>query len=328
VPVLGVCRSLHTFNHYAEWRAFFSGLGVSVRLSEPVSRRALDHGVRLGPAELCLPVKAFLGQVEELSRQVDYSLLPRLVCRRFYGRPFFGCPKALALPDLVRALLPHLDNGLELFIDERVMSQKGSFFRAAAEMGFKGRRVSEAWRQSRQAAEEFRRLVRLRRGRLLPWDSDPNENEPGSSAFCMAQGQGLRVGVISHPYLLFDEVLSLGLLSKLERLGVQVLLPDFSAEPAAEDERDRVWPDWMYEYGLLVRAKESIANPEVAGLLLVSSFACGTAAVVNEVIRQEVARQRQIPVLTLLLDEHTGEAGLLTRLESFVELLKRRQSRS
>lgn len=35
-----------------------------------------------------------------------------------------------------------------------------------------------------------------------------------------------------------------------------------------------------------------------------------------------------IPVLTLIIDEMTGEAGYLTRLEAFVDLLDRRKERN
>jgi len=32
-----------------------------------------------------------------------------------------------------------------------------------------------------------------------------------------------------------------------------------------------------------------------------------------------------VPTILLLLDEHTGEAGLVTRVESFVDLLRMRK---
>jgi predicted nucleotide-binding protein (sugar kinase/HSP70/actin superfamily) len=35
------------------------------------------------------------------------------------------------------------------------------------------------------------------------------------------------------------------------------------------------------------------------------------------------ARQAGVPMLTLMLDEHSGEAGLVTRLEAFVDMLER-----
>jgi predicted nucleotide-binding protein (sugar kinase/HSP70/actin superfamily) len=38
------------------------------------------------------------------------------------------------------------------------------------------------------------------------------------------------------------------------------------------------------------------------------------------------AKQRdELPLMMLTIDEHTGEAGMLTRLEAFTEMIKRRQ---
>jgi predicted nucleotide-binding protein (sugar kinase/HSP70/actin superfamily) len=69
-----------------------------------------------------------------------------------------------------------------------------------------------------------------------------------------------------------------------------------------------------------------VEGESVSGLLLVSSFACGTSAVTNELIRLMVHDSgREIPVLQLLFDEHTGEAGLATRLESFIDVIRMRR---
>ncbi|MGC8843040.1 MAG: acyl-CoA dehydratase activase-related protein, partial [bacterium] len=42
-------------------------------------------------------------------------------------------------------------------------------------------------------------------------------------------------------------------------------------------------------------------------------------------ILSEARRAGNFPVMVVTLDEHTGEAGLLTRLEAFVDMLRRRK---
>ena len=37
---------------------------------------------------------------------------------------------------------------------------------------------------------------------------------------------------------------------------------------------------------------------------------------------EEVVRKAGIPFMTLTVDEHTGEAGMLTRLEAFVDMIR------
>jgi predicted nucleotide-binding protein (sugar kinase/HSP70/actin superfamily) len=45
-----------------------------------------------------------------------------------------------------------------------------------------------------------------------------------------------------------------------------------------------------------------------------------------EVVAQ-AARAANVPHISLILDEHSGEAGLVTRLEAFVDMLSRRKER-
>ncbi|MFW6381705.1 MAG: CoA protein activase, partial [Bacillota bacterium] len=60
------------------------------------------------------------------------------------------------------------------------------------------------------------------------------------------------------------------------------------------------------------------------GVIQLAPFTC-MPEIVAETILPEVSRQQGIPVLSLVFDEHTGDAGLITRLEAFVDLLKRKK---
>jgi predicted nucleotide-binding protein (sugar kinase/HSP70/actin superfamily) len=46
---------------------------------------------------------------------------------------------------------------------------------------------------------------------------------------------------------------------------------------------------------------------------------------VAKTILTSVSRDYNIPVLTFFLDEQTGKAGMTTRLEAFVDLMKRKK---
>ena len=47
--------------------------------------------------------------------------------------------------------------------------------------------------------------------------------------------------------------------------------------------------------------------------------------IVAKSILSTVSRDLNFPIMTLILDEMTGEAGFMTRLEAFVDLLQRRR---
>ena len=42
-------------------------------------------------------------------------------------------------------------------------------------------------------------------------------------------------------------------------------------------------------------------------------------------ILTKVSREEDIPVMTLVLDEQTGKAGYQTRIEAFIDLVKRKK---
>lgn len=60
------------------------------------------------------------------------------------------------------------------------------------------------------------------------------------------------------------------------------------------------------------------------GVVQLAPFTC-IPEIVSKTILTKVSRQYDIPVLTFFLDEQTGKAGMATRLEAFVELLKRKK---
>lgn len=47
--------------------------------------------------------------------------------------------------------------------------------------------------------------------------------------------------------------------------------------------------------------------------------------IVSKAILPSISKDKNFPIMTLVVDEMTGEAGYLTRIEAFVDLLERRR---
>jgi predicted nucleotide-binding protein (sugar kinase/HSP70/actin superfamily) len=54
------------------------------------------------------------------------------------------------------------------------------------------------------------------------------------------------------------------------------------------------------------------------GVIQLSSFNCGCDSIVGEIFRG-VLKEKGIPYMTLILDEHSAQAGVDTRLEAFID---------
>lgn len=296
-------------------------MGWEVVLSAPTSRGMIEQGVRLSPSELCLPVKAFLGHVADLKDRVDALLVPRIVCTRVGRDLFFGCPKAIALPDLTRAVFDSLPPVVEPNLDRRNGTDEKSFRVAVAGLDRKAG-VRSAYRSANAAAQAAARRT-MDEGSPLHMFAERGVEVSGPRA--EGKGPAVKVGVVGHPYLLFDPGLSLDVLDKIrEADGRPVVVFPSPAEVTSESRLGDAL-NWYYELELLAAARRLLEVEQVDGLLLVASFACGTGAVTNELIQREAVHRHGVPTILLLLDEHTGEAGVVTRVESFVDLLRMRK---
>ena len=66
------------------------------------------------------------------------------------------------------------------------------------------------------------------------------------------------------------------------------------------------------------------AKNNIDGVIHLMPFSC-MPEIVSQNILSKVGREENIPVLSLVLDEQTGKAGYITRVEAFVDLIKRRK---
>jgi predicted nucleotide-binding protein (sugar kinase/HSP70/actin superfamily) len=136
----------------------------------------------------------------------------------------------------------------------------------------------------------------------------------------------LRLAVVGHPYLLRDEFVNQRLLYRLERLGARVLTPDMLPDGAAERGAREVTGAayWAYAAAVTGAGFCFLDGGRIDGLVAVIAFGCAPdSGMAPELAR--LAKERRIPMLTLTLDEHSGEAGLVTRLEAFVDMLERKR---
>jgi len=76
---------------------------------------------------------------------------------------------------------------------------------------------------------------------------------------------------------------------------------------------------WTFEGEKLGAAFHLMRNDLVDRLVLVGPFGCGPQSVMENFIMTE-AERHGVPFLHLTVDEHTGEAGIVTRLEAFMDM--------
>ena len=298
---IGIPRASSLMGALPFWATFWKELGHWPVLSEATSHETLARGLEHLAVGVCLPVKATAGHVHALlARGVDRVFVPAVVVlpgdepTRSYS-----CPYTMAVPFIVGAPAgERLLSPVVTFESEEAFADGFAPFRDLLDAP--GEKVRDAYRSARWAQEEFDALFRARVRR---------EIDEG--------GHRHVFGVLGRPYTLFDAWLNLGLFERLRRLDVLAvplgLLP-LPGEGAARSHLPWRFPADVHEGALALAAAEGI-HPVV-----LSSFGCGPDAFAFHQVEEALEGR---PHLVLELDEHRGEAGLLTRIEAFLDQLER-----
>ena len=166
------------------------------------------------------------------------------------------------------------------------------------------------------------------------------------------------LAVVGYPYLLFDPHLGSGVVKRFAERGYDVWTPwrlwrdrRALALGARHKERPFFWyfanivadaALYLLHYGVTreqasggrlnrrgylrhlaanMRAKR--LGAPILGLVHVTSATCGPDAFVGKTLEME-AKKAGVPMLIVQVDEQSGEAGLLTRIEAFCDMLERR----
>ena len=85
---------------------------------------------------------------------------------------------------------------------------------------------------------------------------------------------------------------------------------------------------WKHEEEIMqsIRYFLTKGKDEIDGVIFLISFACGPDSIISELIMRDM-KVVGLPFLEIIMDEHSGEAGLLTRIESFTEMIRRRKKK-
>ena len=136
----------------------------------------------------------------------------------------------------------------------------------------------------------------------------------------------LSVAIMAHGYNLFDEHISMNLINKLKKMGVNVYTSlNVSREEAVSAiEQLGEFQYWANELELTGVAAHYLLNGKADGIIALSAFGCGPDSLMFDEVQYH-AKDKNIPIIHLTIDEHTGEAGFITRIEAFVDMLVRRQ---
>lgn len=300
VPTIGLPRAMLYYRCQVLWHTFFQELGIPVVVSGPTDREILERGSALAIDEACLSLKIYLGHVAALAGACDYVLVPRLSS---FGRHRNMCTRFEALPDLVRNVFRDTEVKA-LSYDVDVLLGKRDEEAAFLELGRTLDRPAKAVKRAYQ---------RAKKAELARHKADVQAQD------ALLRQDGLKILLVAHSYVAEDPFMGKPVSDYLHKAGVTPLRADCVDRDAALKRSRDLSPTCKWEFnreilGGIVQYREA-----VDGIILLSAFPCGPDAMVNELVLRRV---KGVPMLNLVLDSQSGAAGVETRLESFLDIIR------
>ena len=312
------------YHNYPFYYGFFTELGIKIVLSDPTTKQTMSDGSALVVTETCLPIKVYIGHVLNLiDKGVDKIFVPSL---QSIAPKIYNCSKIRGLPDLVRNVVKKDFTMIEATLDKSEKNQGLYEFLAevAAPFGIidaeKIKKASKAgWRtynnfyiMSKSGMSYKKALNYALQGKVFI------ENQTKEFPISIA--------LVSHGYNIFDERTSMKIFDKLEDMDVKVYSALQLSNEQMDDGITALGQDmyWANEREMTGAAGYYLKDSKIDGIITVTAFGCGPDSLMIERITRKAKRFNK-PLLNLTIDEQTGEAGFITRLEAFVDMLFRKK---
>ncbi|MFC1941640.1 acyl-CoA dehydratase activase [Chloroflexota bacterium] len=323
---VGIPRVLFFHELFPLWKAFFTELGFQVVLSDPTNRHIIRQGVENIVEEPCLPIKLAHGHVLNLlEKEPDIIFLPVQCTMEKLLDDFaksWNCPltqslgflllssprikEALTTPagKIITILNPvmHPDRGrpwlkkiLRKAARDAGISSSGLIDKAI-QAGFESFDSFNDWQQTR--------------GQEVLTQLKPDEKA---------------IVIIGRAYNTYDEAMTLNLSEKLRDLNILAIPLDFLPHKSMAKEVSAAHPNMYWKAGqkILCAAVMIARDPRLFGLY-VTNFACGPDSFLVKFFSKETEGK---PFLTIEIDEHSADAGIITRCEAFIDTIRNARTR-
>lgn len=324
---IGIPRAMSYYSYFPFWYGFFENLGINVVISDKTTKQTMSDGSALVVSETCLPIKVYVGHILNLlEKGVDKIFVPSI---QSIDHKIYNCSKIRGLPDLIKNVVKKDFTIIDATLDK---SEKNrglySFLKeAAAPFGITDeKRIKEASKEGWKVLNNFK--IMLNSG--ISFEKALNYAKKGQVVIVNNQkSYPISVAVLAHNYNLFDDRISMKIFDKLEHLDVKAYTAEqLSIEQLKEGISaldSKLY--WANEYEMTGAAGHYLQDNNIDGIITINAFGCGPDSIMVERISR-AARKFNKPVLNLSVDEQTGEAGFVTRIEAFTDMLFRKKRAS
>ena len=297
---IGIPRAFLYYKYQVMWRCFFEELGFETIVSPNTNKTILDMGINSSIDESCTSAKVYMGHVEWLIGKCDFIFVPRVVS---YEDGDVTCTKFYGIYDIVRATFPTA-KFLHYNIDyDEGFTEEKAYEKLGVELGAELNFVKKAYEKASKALQDYENTLVSHQGKIL--DSD-----------------NLKVLIVAHPYNIYDKLIGEPVIKSLQEFGADVLFADIPDGELMRKQSKNISKSMYWRFNKELVGAVDYYKDRVDGMVFLTTFPCGPDSLMIELLMRKV---KDTPITTLIVDNNFGEAGLQTRLESFVDILEARR---
>jgi predicted nucleotide-binding protein (sugar kinase/HSP70/actin superfamily) len=293
------------------WRAFLTELGFSVALSDSTNKKLIKEGVETIIVESCFPIKLAHGHILNImNKGINRIFMPSVINLKRASENVlnsYACPYSQSLPYTSKASIDF--DGQGVTVDAPVVyfgrGPKVTLENLVAfgkTLSRSKKQVESAYAVANTAQEDFYRKC------LEHGEDFLGSIKPGEKVMVL----------VGRPYNSMDPGANLNVHRKLRDLGVASIPMDMLPLDKVEDDEDLKDMYWSYGQKILRAAKIIRSHPGLYAIYI-TNFGCGPDSFITHFFKDIMEGK---PFLQLEIDEHSGDAGIITRLEAFLDSIK------
>ncbi|MCL5773895.1 MAG: acyl-CoA dehydratase activase [Firmicutes bacterium] len=307
---VGIPRGLMFNEYFPFFKAFFGELGFKVVPSEKSNKKIISKGLEVVVAEPCFPIKVAHGHAADLlERQVDFLFLPAIISAKHTAGGYktcVTCPYVQSAPDVIGAALDIKGKNVKflkpaIFFDRGYSHLKRILTEVGKELGKKASECKKALDKAIEVQDQFTARLKRRGEEIL------NNLKEDEAAFV----------IVGRPYAIHDEALTLNVGKKVRDEGYLAIPLDFF--PVEEYDVYSHFPNvYAVEGQKKLAAAKFIKDKKNLHALVVTYFGCGPDAFLDQMFKEMLGSG----YLTVQIDEHTSDTGILTRIQAYLSSIK------
>jgi predicted nucleotide-binding protein (sugar kinase/HSP70/actin superfamily) len=353
----------HIGNSYIPIKAMFDDLGVETIVPPRCSKKTLELGTKYSPELICLPLKITLGNyLESIEKGADTIVITGGCgpCRfGYYCEVQREILKDLGYDvDIVVIEAPQGDKSELLRRVSKLANTKnvikiGKSLKNAITILKKLNKLEEMVLEIRPYEISENKIDDIYNGVIKNLEASIGSKEMINhlnNALGAIQEvpldrnrDVLKIGLVGEIYTVIEDFSNLDIGKKLNKMGVEVHKSLSTGEWITDmlfyrslglSKEAKIWEAAKPYVKTCIggHARETVGNTVLYsqmgydGVIQLMPFTC-MPEIVAMSLMPSIQVDNNIPVLTLIIDEMTGEGGYLTRLEAFIDLLRNRKEK-